>query len=100
MKPAVFARNLREQLPIYQRVGNELLLKLLEIFWTVHKNVRARVSHETQDVPRFVQDHRALYEAIAQGDRGPGAPAPGPALPRCARLDCSPKGCPIIITEV
>jgi len=53
---------------LYQRVGNDLLLKLLEIFWTVHKNLRSRIPYETRDVPRYLQQHRALYDAIARRD--------------------------------
>jgi len=55
---------------IYQRIGNDLLLKLLDVFWTVHKQLRSRFPYETQDVSRYLQQHRALYEAIAQRDIG------------------------------
>ncbi len=53
---------------LYADAGNDLLLKLLDVFWTVHKDLRSRKPYATRDVPRYLQQHRALLEAIAQGD--------------------------------
>jgi DNA-binding FadR family transcriptional regulator len=51
---------------LYADVGNDLLLKLLDIFWTVHKDLRSHAPYETKDVPGYLRQHRALWEAIAQ----------------------------------
>ncbi len=53
---------------LYVGAGNDLLLKLLDIFWTVHKDLRSRNPYETRDVPRYLQQHRSLLEAIASRD--------------------------------
>jgi DNA-binding FadR family transcriptional regulator len=53
---------------IYANVGNDLLLKLLDIFWTVHKNLRSRLPYRTENVPRYVQHHRLLFDAIERRD--------------------------------
>lgn len=53
---------------LYTDIGNDLLLKLLDVFWTVHKDLRSRKPYETKDVPGYLKQHRALLEAIAQHD--------------------------------
>ncbi len=53
---------------LYAEAGNDLLLKLLDIFWTVHKDLKSRDPYVTRDVPRYLQQHRVLLEAIARRD--------------------------------
>ncbi len=53
---------------LYADAGNDLLLKLLDVFWTVHKDLKSRDPYETRDVPRYLRQHRALLEAIAGRD--------------------------------
>ncbi len=53
---------------LYSGAGNDLLLKLLDIFWTVHKDLRSREPYATRNVPRYLQQHRELLAAIAQRD--------------------------------
>jgi len=53
---------------LYQPVGNSLLLKLLEVFWTVQRNLRSHVPHETVDREEFVRRHEGLVEALEARD--------------------------------
>ncbi len=53
---------------LYEPLGNALLLKLLEIFWTVQKHLRARLSQGTTDRAQFLRQHEALVQALEMGD--------------------------------
>ena len=56
---------------LYQNVNNSLLLKLLEIFWRVQRDLRPRFPDEMnspEERERFVRRHEALVDALEQGD--------------------------------
>ncbi len=56
---------------LYENVNNSLLLKLLEIFWRVQKDLRARFPDEMKTPEKreqFVRRHEALVEALEQRD--------------------------------
>ncbi len=52
---------------IYQVVGNHLLLKLLDVFWDVYKNLREQRLHmikDMEDLEKEAQNHVGILEAI------------------------------------
>jgi DNA-binding FadR family transcriptional regulator len=57
---------------LYAGLGNNLLLKLLDVFWTVYRHLRDRAHVEAIDNVRTWENHRRLVEALERGD-GPGA---------------------------
>jgi len=53
---------------LYELVGNNLLLKLLEVFWTVYDNLYSRLPPTAEDPEQFLYRHRTLVDAIAARD--------------------------------
>ena len=68
---------------LYGGLGNELLLKLLDVFWTVYRRLRDQAHVEAVDPVRTWEDHRRIVEALERRDRAAGARADAPALRRC-----------------
>ena len=58
---------------LYEHVGNDLLLKLIDVFWVVFSRLRDEALVEEEDDPvRAWEDHRRIVEALERGD-GAGA---------------------------
>ncbi|MCD6291340.1 MAG: FadR family transcriptional regulator [Anaerolineae bacterium] len=53
---------------IYQVVDNHLLLKLLDVFWDVYKNLRDERVLVVKDLKAEVKNHAEILEAIEAGD--------------------------------
>ncbi len=56
---------------LYESLGNSFLLKLLETFWQVQKNLRQRYPggmDTLEERGEFVERHQALLEALARRD--------------------------------
>jgi DNA-binding FadR family transcriptional regulator len=54
---------------LYERVGNGLLLKLIDVFWVVFRRLREEALVEEEDDPvRAWEDHRRIVEALERGD--------------------------------
>ncbi len=49
---------------IYQKVGNKLLLKLLDVFWEVYKNLRDETMVVATNFPAEAENHWAIFQAI------------------------------------
>ena len=49
---------------IYQKVGNRLLLKLLDVFWEVYKNLRDDSMIVATNLPAEAENHGAILQAI------------------------------------
>ena len=54
---------------LYGGLGNELLLKLLDVFWTVYRRLRDQAHVEAVDPVRTWEDHRRIVEALERRDR-------------------------------
>ena len=54
---------------LYGGLGNELLLKLLDVFWTVYRRLRDQARVEAVDPVRTWEDHRRIVEALERRDR-------------------------------
>ena len=53
---------------LYQPTGNTLLLKLLEIFWNVQKNLHSHLPYETDNPEQYLRQHQALAAALEARD--------------------------------
>jgi DNA-binding FadR family transcriptional regulator len=53
---------------LYAGLGNNLLLKLLEVFWTVYRRLRDQAHAEAIDNVRTWENHRRIVEALERGD--------------------------------
>jgi DNA-binding FadR family transcriptional regulator len=53
---------------LYSGLGNNLLLKLLDVFWTVYRHLRAQAHVEAIDNVRTWENHRRLVEALERHD--------------------------------
>ena len=53
---------------IYLRVGNHLLIKLLDIFWQVYKSLRNESLHTVKDLNVEAQNHAEILQAIKVND--------------------------------
>lgn len=51
-------------------LGNETVLKLLDVFWRAFRTAVERVDLRTDDPARTIEDHAAIVEAVAAGDAG------------------------------
>lgn len=49
-------------------LGNETVLKLLDVFWRAFRTAVERVDLRTDDPKRTIEDHAAIVEAVAAGD--------------------------------
>jgi len=49
-------------------LGNETVLKLLDVFWRAFRTAVERVDLRTDDPARTIEDHAAIVEAIGSGD--------------------------------
>ena len=49
-------------------LGNETVLKLLDVFWRAFRTAVERVDLRTADPARTIEDHAAIVEAIGSGD--------------------------------
>jgi DNA-binding FadR family transcriptional regulator len=49
-------------------LGNETVLKLLDVFWRAFRTAVERVDLRTDDPARTIEDHAAIVEAIASHD--------------------------------
>jgi len=49
---------------IYETIGNRLLLKLLDVFWEVYKNLRDQTLLLPTNLPAEAENHRAILQAI------------------------------------
>jgi len=49
-------------------LGNETVLKLLDVFWRAFRTAVERVDLRTDDPARTIEDHVAIAEAVAAGD--------------------------------
>ena len=54
---------------LYGGLENELLLKLLDVFWTVYRRLRDEANVQAVDPIRTWEDHRRIVEALERGDR-------------------------------
>jgi DNA-binding FadR family transcriptional regulator len=59
---------------LYVGLGNELLLKLLDVFWTVYRRLRDQAHVEAIDPVGTWENHRRIVEALESHD-APGARA-------------------------
>jgi len=57
---------------LYIGLGNQLLLKMLDVFWTVYRRLRDQAHVEAIDNVRTWENHRRIVEALEQRD-GPAA---------------------------
>ena len=53
---------------IYVVISNRLLIKLLDVFWDVYKNLRDESLHIVKDLDGEAQNHEAILEAIEAKD--------------------------------
>ena len=54
---------------LYEHVGNELLLKLIDVFWVVFRHLREEALVEEEPDPvRAWEDHRRIVEALEGHD--------------------------------
>jgi DNA-binding FadR family transcriptional regulator len=53
---------------LYGGLGNELLLKLLDVFWTTYRRLRDQARVEAVDPVRTWEDHRRIVEALERRD--------------------------------
>jgi DNA-binding FadR family transcriptional regulator len=55
---------------LFADLGNETVLRLLDVFWRAFATAVARVDLRTDDPARTVEDHAAIAEAVGAGDAG------------------------------
>jgi DNA-binding FadR family transcriptional regulator len=53
---------------LYSGLGNQLLLKLLDVFWTVYRRLRDQAQVEAIDNVRIWENHRRIVEALERRD--------------------------------
>jgi DNA-binding FadR family transcriptional regulator len=53
---------------LFEALGNQTLLRLLDVFWLTFNKAAAHADLHDTDPLRTYRDHRAIVEAIAAGD--------------------------------
>jgi DNA-binding FadR family transcriptional regulator len=54
---------------LFEPLGNQLLLNLMDVFWKVYRKIHLEVSTGNADLVETAAMHRGIYEAVAAGDR-------------------------------
>lgn len=53
---------------LFESLGNQTLLKLLDVFWLTYREASRHTDMHNPDPIQTAQDHAAIYDAVAAGD--------------------------------
>jgi DNA-binding FadR family transcriptional regulator len=53
---------------LFESLGNQMLLKLLDVFWLTYREASRHTDMHNPDPIQTAQDHAAIYDAVAAGD--------------------------------
>jgi DNA-binding FadR family transcriptional regulator len=53
---------------LFESLGNQTLLKLLDVFWLTYREASRHTDMHSPDPIQTAQDHAAIYDAVAAGD--------------------------------
>jgi DNA-binding FadR family transcriptional regulator len=53
---------------LFESLGNQMLLKLLDVFWLTYREASRHTDMHNPDPMQTAQDHAAIYDAVAAGD--------------------------------
>jgi len=53
---------------LFEPLGNQTLLKLLDVFWLTYREASRHTDMRNPDLIPTYNDHAAIYEAVAEGD--------------------------------
>ena len=53
---------------LFESLGNQMLLKLLDVFWLTYREASRHTDMHNPDPIQTAQDHAAIYDAVVAGD--------------------------------
>ena len=58
---------------LFEPLNNELLINLMGVFWQVYRRIHVEIGPDNEDLAKTAAMHRAIYAAVAAGDKAAAA---------------------------